>query len=159
MIKLENFGFKINKLYLQDIIITNPLFSQLNDDDLNEITSKKHILDKPKKTTLFSKGEIAQGVYVVTQGIANQQYDENQTHTINLGNTIGINVLVDENSKYDTTVVCESHCTLIFIPIHQMQKFVSNYSEFENGVYISYFLHKIHFLEQYPRLVEVNLLA
>ena len=141
---------------MRDIVLTNPLFSQLNDDDLNDITSKKQVIEKQKNTTLFSKGEMAQGIYVVIQGIANEQYTENQTDTVNLGTIIGINVLVDDETKYDTTVVCESRCTLIFVPLHQMHKFSNNYSEFENTVFESYFLHKIHFLPEYPRLVEVN---
>ena len=137
-------------------MLTNPLFSQLDDNDISDITSKRQIVEKPKNSTLFTQGESAQGIYIIIQGIANEQYSENQTDTVNLGTIVGINVMVDENSKYDTSVVCESQCTLIFVPIHQMQKFANNYSEFENTVYENYFLHKIHFLPEYPRLVEVS---
>lgn len=155
-VKLESFGFKIDKLYLRDIVLTNQLFSQLDDDDINEVTSKHHIIERPKNSTLFAQGEKAQGIYIVITGIANEQYSENQTATVNLGTIVGVNVMIDDDSKYDTTVTCESRCTFIFVSIHQMQKYANNYSDFETTVYENYFLHKIHFLTEYPRLVEVS---
>jgi len=155
-VKLESFGFKINELYLRDIILTNSLFCQLNDEDISDVIDKKRIIEKNKNLTLFSKGESAEGIYVVTQGIIREEYNETQSGTVNLGTIIGINVLVDDDSLYDTTVVCESRCTLIYIAIHQMQRYSNNYSDFESTIYENYFLHKIHFLPEYPQLVEVN---
>ena len=142
-------------MYMRDILLTNPLFSQLDDNDLDEITNKTSSIEKPKDSTLFTNGEIAQNIFVVIQGIVNEEYDQTQKETVNLGTIIGINALVDEDSKYDTTVVCESRCTLIAVPLHHMQKFINNYSDFENTVYEIYFLHKIHFSTEYPRLIEV----
>ena len=155
-VKIESFGFKIDKLYLRDILFTNHLFSQLDDEDLNEITDTRRLIEKSRDTLLFASGEASQGVYILIEGVASERYAEDQTSPVDLGATIGINVVVDEDSKYDTTVNCEARCTYIFVPLAQMQKFINSYSDFESTVYHDYFLHKIRFLKDYPRLVEVN---
>lgn len=158
-VKIESFGFKIDQLYLRDIILTNQLFSQLNDEDLTDIIDTRRLIEKPKDTLLFAAGEASQGVYVLIEGVANEQFGTDQGANVNMGATIGINSMVDEDTKYDTTVNCEARCTFIFVPLAQMQKFVNNYSDFESTVYQHYFLHKIRFLAIYPTLVEVSLPA
>ena len=155
-VKIESFGFTIDKLYLRDIILTNHLFSQLDDDDLNEITDTRRLIEKPKDTMLFAAGEASQGVYILIEGIASERFREDQSSPVSLGSTIGINAIVDEDSKYDTTVTCEARCKFVFVPLAQMQKFISNYSDFESTVYQHFFLHKIHFSKEYARLVEVR---
>lgn len=143
-------------MYLRDIIMTNKLFSQLNDEDLEEITDTRRLIEKPRDTLLFAAGEASQGVYILIEGVASERFADDQTAPVNLGATIGVNIVVDEDSKYDTTVNCEARCTYIFVPLAAMQKFINSYSDFESTVYGEYFLHKTRFLRDYPRLVEVK---
>lgn len=154
-LKIENFGFNIDQMYLRDIILTNPLFSQLDDEDLDQLVDTRRLIEKPKDTLLFAAGEASQGVYILIEGVASERFREDQSSTVNMGTSLGLNAVVDDDSKYDTTINCESRCTFVFVPIAQMQKYVNNYSDFESTVYQNYFLHKIHFNSMYTRLVDV----
>ena len=156
MVKIEAFGFESEGAFVYDILKSHLLFSELSEEQLRQLSDPRYITSVVRNKSLFTTGQICDGIYVLIEGMIKEQFTDEVYKTHYLGSLLGIASVVSKSEKYDSTARCESACRLVFIPRDNCMQLFSSYERFELNACLFYLHHHLNFMKQHLDLLEVG---
>jgi CRP/FNR family transcriptional regulator, dissimilatory nitrate respiration regulator len=106
------------KIITREMLISIPLFSELSDEQLEEIISIGHIVEFRKNSIIFNQGDIYKGFYILINGAIkvytlSAEGKESIMHLIKPGDTFG-DIPLFEGGNYPVNSQNITNTTVIF---------------------------------------------
>ena len=146
-LKINNFGIKMDKIFISEIIKSNFFFSLLDSKDINEIIINKILVYKENKEYLFRKKMNSNGVFLILSGSVTVYYGENNNKIKLIGNLLGMSSLLNNDFLYDCDIICNTRCSFLKMELSLLQEFINKYKSFENNLFLFFFIHKLNFFD------------
>lgn len=155
ILKVDQFAFGFDPNFLREIIHSHPLFRELTEEDISLITNKSLLMEKEKDSTLVSKDDYAEGIYLLVDGVLRKEFTHENSHILFLGSTIGVHLILNPTSRFDVSIRCESKCRVLLIRSELITRFMNKYPNFERVICLLAFQHFLQSVNHRKKLHEV----
>jgi NhaP-type Na+/H+ or K+/H+ antiporter len=120
---------------INELELIEPMFSKLNKDVLKVIKESYIKVDYNTGQTIFAKGELVRGVYIITKGMAEEYITLDNRITHGVGAVVSFANVVSLDSVAMTNLNCIRDCQAYWLPRELVLNIAEQDAQFKKYIY------------------------